>query len=76
MKAAGVRGDVHLVGGPATMRAFHEIGALDELWLHVVPTLLGGGTPLSPAGTGPLPLTHFSTRTFGDGVVEIGCSVG
>jgi dihydrofolate reductase len=71
MKAAGVTGDAHLVGGPSTVRAFREVGALDELWLHVVPMLLGGGTALA-AGEAAAPLTLRSTRTFPDGVVELG----
>jgi dihydrofolate reductase len=72
MQAAGVTGDVHLVGGPTTMRAFIEAGAFDELWLHVSPMLLGAGTPLSPDGTGSLNLALKSTRSFPDGVVELG----
>lgn len=75
MQAAGVNGDVHLVGGPSTMHAFREIGALDELWLHVVPMLLGSGVPLSPPGTERLGLELRSTRTFPDGVVELGYGV-
>jgi dihydrofolate reductase len=71
-KAAGVSGDVHLIGGPTTVNAFRAIGALDELWLHVAPMLLGAGTPLSPAGTEPLDLTLKATRSYPDGVVELG----
>jgi dihydrofolate reductase len=72
MKAAGVTGDVHLIGGPSTVHAFRAIGALDELRLHVAPMLLGAGTRLSPAGTEPLNLALKSTRSFPDGVVELG----
>jgi dihydrofolate reductase len=71
MKAAGVDGDVHLVGGPSTMQAFLEIGALAEVRLHVVPMLLGDGQPLTPSGAEPLALELQSTRTFPDGVVEL-----
>ena len=76
MEAAGVRGDVHLVGGPTTMRSFAAIGALAELRLHVAPVLLGEGTPLSPPGSPRMELTHTSTREFPDGVVELGYTVG
>ena len=76
MQTAGVTGDVHLVGGPTTMQAFREIGALDELWVHVAPILLGRGQPLTPAGIEPLTLSLHSTRTFPDGVVELGYAVG
>jgi dihydrofolate reductase len=71
MEASGVSGDVHLVGGPSTIQAFREIDALDELWVHVVPMLLGSGQPLASAGTEPLSLRLQSTRTFPDGVVEL-----
>jgi dihydrofolate reductase len=71
MRAAGISGDVHLVGGPATMHAFRAIGALDELRLHVAPLLLGSGTPLSPPGTEPLTLELTASRAFPDGVVEL-----
>jgi dihydrofolate reductase len=70
MKAAGVTGDVHLVGGPSTMQAFREIGALAEVGLLFVPRIHGGGVPLAPAGIEPLSLTLKSTRTFPDGVIE------
>jgi len=70
MEAAGVTGDVHLVGGPRTMQAFREIGALDEVGLLFVPVMQGGGVPLAAAGIEPLSLTLQSTRTFPDGVIE------
>jgi dihydrofolate reductase len=72
MEAAGIAGDVHLVGGPSTMQAFREIGALAEVWLHFVPIILGDGHPLAPADGEPLSLTLESTRTFPDGVIELG----
>ncbi len=71
MRAAGIDGDVHLVGGPSTLQAFREIGALAEVRLHVVPIMLGNGLPLAPPGAEPLALTLLSTRSFADGVVEL-----
>jgi dihydrofolate reductase len=76
MEAAGVTGDVHLVGGPSTVRAFRQIGALHELWMHVVPMLLGEGVPLWQAGDERQSLTLRSSRAFPDGVVELGYAVG
>jgi hypothetical protein len=64
--------DVHLVGGPSTMPAFLEIDALTEVRQHAVPMVLGDGRPLSPAAAKPLSLSPHSTRTFPDGVVELG----
>lgn len=46
LRAAGISRDVELLGGPRTIRAFLEIGALDQLGMVVLPVLLGGGIPL------------------------------
>ncbi|HTW03426.1 MAG TPA: dihydrofolate reductase family protein [Streptosporangiaceae bacterium] len=65
-------GDVHLVGGVRTIRAFHEVGALDRLGLVVLPILLGQGEPLSPPGAPAMPLRLLgSGQTFPDGSVEL-----
>jgi dihydrofolate reductase len=65
-------GDVHLVGGPRTIRAFYELGALERLELVVLPMLLGAGLPLSPPGAPPVPLTLLrADRTFLDGSAEL-----
>jgi hypothetical protein len=63
--------DVHLIGGPRTIRAFHELGALDRgtghpagaaRWRH----------PLSLPGAPPMPLRLVrNDRTFPDGSVEL-----
>ncbi len=39
-------GDVTVMGGPDVINQCLGAGLVGELWLHVVPTLLGGGTPL------------------------------
>ena len=65
-------GDVHLIGGPRTIRAFHGLGGLDRLELVVLPTLLGEGRPLSPPGAPAMPLTLLrADRTFPDGSAEL-----
>lgn len=48
--AAGDR-DVVVAGGAALARQCAEAGHVDELRLHVVPVLLGGGTPLFDGDT-------------------------
>ena len=53
------------------MQAFHQIGALAEVWLHVLPMILGAGQPLATDGAESLTLTLQTTRTFPDGVVEL-----
>ncbi len=65
-------GDVHLVGGPRTIRAFSGIGALDRLEVVLMPVLLGTGVPLSPAGATGLPLRLLhADRVFPDGSAEL-----
>jgi dihydrofolate reductase len=53
--AAAGDGDVHISGGAETGRQYLAAGLVDEMWLHVVPVLLGGGTPIfdeTTAGSG------------------------
>jgi dihydrofolate reductase len=46
VRASGLEKDVQLLGGPSTVRAFLEAGALDRLGMVVLPVLLGTGIPL------------------------------
>jgi dihydrofolate reductase len=72
LRSRGSDGDVHLVGGPRTIRAFHQAGALDRLEIVVLPILLGAGVPLSPPGEAPVPLSLLrADRTFPDGSAEL-----
>lgn len=61
-------GDVWIMGGGRTIRAFEEAGLLDRLELTLVPVRLGAGTPLFPPG-GPcvqsLRLTKHEARPMG-----------
>jgi len=70
MKVAGITGDVHLVGGPKTIQAFRDIGALTEVGLLFVPLVQAEGLPLAPAGSRPMSLTLRATRNFPDGAIE------
>ena len=77
LRSRGSDGDVHLVGGPRTIRAFQEVGALDRLEILVLPVLLGDGIPLSPGQAPPLPLRlRGSDRIFPDGTAELVYAVG
>ena len=71
LRAARLEGDVHLLGGPRTLRAFHELGAVDRLEILVLPILLGEGIPLFPLGASKLPLRFEGQRAFPDGTVEL-----
>lgn len=46
LREAGLTRDVHLLGGPRTVQAFMEVGALDRLGIVVPPVLLGSGVSL------------------------------
>lgn len=77
LRSRGSDKDVHLVGGPRTIRAFHEVGELDRLEIVVLPMLLGDGIPLSPPEAGPTPLRLLrSDRTFPDGSIELVYATG
>jgi dihydrofolate reductase len=45
-RAAAGEADVHIAGGASTIQQFLRAGLLDELHLHIVPVLLGGGERL------------------------------
>lgn len=64
--------DVHVVGGPLTIRGLAEAGALDRLEVVVLPLIVGDGVPLSPRGTGSSQLRLAGEpRVHPDGSVEL-----
>jgi dihydrofolate reductase len=69
MSAASVGKHLWLVGGGDLALQFARAGLVDELWLSVIPVVLGAGVPLFGALHVPLSLTEV-TR-FGRGVVEL-----
>ena len=71
LRGAGLAGDVHLLGGPRTLHALHELGAIDRLEVMVLPILLGAGVPLFPLGGGRSPLRLAGQETFPDGTVKL-----
>jgi dihydrofolate reductase len=62
--------NVWLVGGGDLVAQFARRGLLDELWLGVVPVVLGGGVPLLPAPL-PGPLELLEVTRFAAGLVEL-----
>jgi dihydrofolate reductase len=72
LRARESGGDVHLVGGPRTIRAFLQAGALDRVEIVALPILLGDGVPLSPPGAPRVPLRLLrADRVFPDGSAEL-----
>jgi dihydrofolate reductase len=69
-EAAG-GGDVSVAGGAEVIRQLLAAGAVDELTLHVVPLLLGGGASLF-AGLDPEAVRFEQVRAVaGDGVTHL-----
>jgi dihydrofolate reductase len=72
IRSKGSDGDVHLVGGPRTIQAIAEVGALESLEVVVLPIILGDGIRLWPAdGTPPATQLERKPRVFSDGSVEL-----
>jgi dihydrofolate reductase len=63
--------DVHLVGGPSTIEAVREIGALDEIHLMVLPIVTGSGRRLTPELDLDTGLDLTDVRRWPYGVVEL-----
>lgn len=71
LRSAGLPGDVHLLGGAQTLKAFHQLGAIDRLEVLLLPILLGDGIPLFPLSTARQPLRLEGQQTFPDGTVNL-----
>jgi len=64
------QGDIWVVGGGVTARAFLEAGALDRVDLYLIPVALGKGIPLF--GSAPTPaLSLRSSRAYENSVLEL-----
>jgi dihydrofolate reductase len=74
MRDADFEGDVHLVGGPQTIRSFAAVGALDRLEIVLMPLLLGDGLPLSPSDMAATPLELEEQRAYDGGEVVLAYS--
>ena len=62
---------VYVLGGPRTLRAFHDLGGIDRVEILVLPILLSEGVPLFPLGHSRTALKLESQRSFPDGTVEL-----
>lgn len=71
VRTANRGGDVHLVGGPHTMEAFRQLGALDVLGLIVLPLFVGEGMQLTPSLSRDARLTLVSAYALPNGAVEL-----
>lgn len=63
--------DIWLMGGAALAASFLDAGELDELFVHVVPVLIGEGIPLVSPRRRATELSLTSTHAYPDGVVRL-----
>ena len=56
------------MGGGGLARSFLEADLVDEIWMHVVPILLGEGIPIFPAGFPQRDFKLVKCRTYGNDV--------
>lgn len=71
IEADNLPGDVHLVGGLSSIRAFFEIGAIDEFGVLVLPVLLHEGISLFPLSKQRQWLKLQSSQTFPNGSTHL-----
>src|SRR5258706_6441130 len=63
--------NIWMMGGAGIIRSFLHEDAIDELIIHVVPTLIRESIPLVPPSDRNLPLRLISCRRFSDRVVRL-----
>lgn len=66
---------IWMVGGARLIASFLDAGLIDELILHVIPTVIGEGIPLLQPRHRLVPLKLQSCRRYPDGVVRLHYSV-
>ena len=60
-------GDVWMLGGGKLQMAFMERGALDEIEIYIISSIIGGGYPLFPPTGFKASPTLLSARSLGGG---------
>ncbi len=63
--------DIWLMGGGELARDFLKADLVDELYLGVVPVLLGEGLPLFPSGFPQRDFTLLENKTFSKGLISL-----
>ncbi|MGB7844971.1 MAG: dihydrofolate reductase family protein [Candidatus Acidiferrum sp.] len=63
--------DIWLMGGGELARAFFKDDLVDELYLGVVPVLLGEGVPLFPSGFPQRGFELLENKTFSKGLIAL-----
>lgn len=63
--------DIWLMGGGELAREFLKADLVDELYLGIVPVLLGEGIPLFPSGFPQRDFTLLENKTFSKGLITL-----
>ncbi len=63
--------DIWMMGGAGIIASFLDVGEIDELIIHVIPTFIGEGIPLLAPRRRTVPLKLLSSKNFSDGVVRL-----
>jgi dihydrofolate reductase len=63
--------DIWLMGGGELTRAFLQDDLVDELYLGVVPTLIGEGIPAFPSGFPQREFTLTENQTYSKGLLAL-----
>lgn len=62
---------IWMMGGGGIIASFLDEGQIDELIIHIIPTLIGEGIPLIAPRHRSVPLALHSCRRYSDGVVRL-----
>lgn len=68
--------DVWIMGGAGLIGSLLDAGEIDEIIVHVIPTIIGEGIPLIAPRHRLVPLRLLSTKRYSDGVVRLHYAVG
>jgi dihydrofolate reductase len=63
--------NIWLMGGGETAREFLKADLVDEIYLGIVPVLLGGGIPLFPAGFPQRDFRLTENKTYSKGLIAL-----
>jgi dihydrofolate reductase len=62
---------IWLMGGGELIRGFLQLDLVDELYLGVVPTLIGAGLPLFPPGFPERKFALLENKTYSQGLIAL-----